>query len=170
MAQWPRSTLCIQGGDGVSFMCDNLMKPGRLWTRAEVLSRPSPVPKSPGVYAWYFRALDCVPSSACLSCGEFRLLYIGIPHRPRQRMANSQVARAFTTGFATTCRETLKDPRSVFHWDAYWRNNWQSSCAGLGAATESPSQPESNGCQTGWPKTPEWFGWSAINLGESKRN
>jgi len=59
-------------------MCDDLLKPSRLWTRAEVLSRPSPVPKAPGVYAWYFRALDCVPSSACLSCGEFRLLYIGI--------------------------------------------------------------------------------------------
>jgi hypothetical protein len=59
-------------------MCDDLLKPGRLRTRAEVLSRPSPVPKAPGVYAWYFRSLDCVPSSACLSCGEFRLLYIGI--------------------------------------------------------------------------------------------
>jgi hypothetical protein len=58
--------------------CDELLKPSRLWTRAEVLSRPSPVPKSSGIYAWYFRALDGVPSTNCLTCGEFKLLYIGI--------------------------------------------------------------------------------------------
>jgi len=59
-------------------MCDDLLKPARLWTRAEILSRPSPVPKAPGVYAWYFRSLHCVPSTACQLCGAFRLLYIGI--------------------------------------------------------------------------------------------
>lgn len=62
----------------VTTMCDDLLKPIRLWTRAEILSRPSPVPKAPGVYAWYFRSLECVPSAACQSCGAFRLLYIGI--------------------------------------------------------------------------------------------
>ena len=59
-------------------MRDELVKPNHLWTRTEVLSRPSPVPKASGVYAWYFRSLECVPASACVSCGEFRLLYIGI--------------------------------------------------------------------------------------------
>jgi hypothetical protein len=59
--------------------CDDLLFPRRLWSRAEVLSRPSPVPKSPGVYAWYFRNLDnLVPSQAGISIGEFRLHYIGI--------------------------------------------------------------------------------------------
>jgi hypothetical protein len=50
----------------------------RLWTRHEVLARPSPVPREPGIYAWFFRGLDVVPSSSCTSCGELRLLYIGI--------------------------------------------------------------------------------------------
>ena len=59
--------------------CDDLLLPRRLWSRAEVLARPSPVPKAPGVYAWYFRNLDSlVPSLDCLCAGEFRLLYIGI--------------------------------------------------------------------------------------------
>src|SRR6476620_466398 len=59
--------------------CDDLLVPQHLWTRAEVLARPSPVPKAPGVYAWYFRKLDSrVPSLDCLAAGEFRLLYIGI--------------------------------------------------------------------------------------------
>jgi hypothetical protein len=59
--------------------CDDLLRPQRLWTRAEVLARPSPVPKAAGVYAWYFRGLDSLlPSLDCIGCGEFRLLYIGI--------------------------------------------------------------------------------------------
>src|SRR5260370_14161932 len=50
-----------------------------LWSRAEVLARPSPVPKAPGVYAWYFRNLDSlVPWLDCLAVGESRLLYIGM--------------------------------------------------------------------------------------------
>jgi hypothetical protein len=40
--------------------CEDLLRPQRLWTRSEVLSRPSPVPKAPGVYAWYFRGLDAL--------------------------------------------------------------------------------------------------------------
>src|ERR1039457_6681128 len=58
---------------------NDLLHPKRLWSRQEVLSQPSPVPKAPGVYAWYFRDLDSlVPSLDCLAVGEFRLLYIGI--------------------------------------------------------------------------------------------
>src|SRR3954447_21837681 len=34
-----------------------LLAPPRLWTREEVISRPPPVPKTAGVYAWYFRQL-----------------------------------------------------------------------------------------------------------------
>lgn len=31
-----------------------LTNPTRLFSQAAVLARPSPVPKIPGVYAWYF--------------------------------------------------------------------------------------------------------------------
>src|SRR5260370_5302495 len=59
--------------------CDNLLYPERLWSRQEVLSPPSPVPKTPGVYAWYFRNLPAyVPTTRSQSSGEFRLLYVGI--------------------------------------------------------------------------------------------
>jgi hypothetical protein len=66
-------------------ICDDLLTPKRLWTRSEVLSRPSPVPNAPGIYGWYFRSLHSVPTSACCACGDFVLLYIGIspsPSRP----------------------------------------------------------------------------------------
>jgi hypothetical protein len=57
----------------------DLFRPKHLWTRQEVMEKLSPVPKSPGVYAWYFADLDGrVPSSACHECDAFRLLYIGI--------------------------------------------------------------------------------------------
>ena len=60
-------------------MCaDNLLRPKRLWSRHEVLSRPSPVPRSPGVYAWYFQGLESVPSGTNLRTTDRRLLYVGI--------------------------------------------------------------------------------------------
>jgi hypothetical protein len=51
------STKTTPRGFNVS-LCDELLNPSRLWTRAEILSRPSPLPKLAGVYAWYFRSLD----------------------------------------------------------------------------------------------------------------
>jgi SAM-dependent methyltransferase len=65
-------------GETSETVCDELLRPARLWTRSEILSVPSPVPKAPGVYAWYFRSLDMVPGSGCIGCDDFRLLYIGI--------------------------------------------------------------------------------------------
>jgi hypothetical protein len=51
---------------------DALVQPARLWSRAEALARPSPVPGRPGVYGWYFSALpwpinnsQCVTSDGC---------------------------------------------------------------------------------------------------------
>lgn len=57
---------------------DALLKPQKLWTLGEVMSRPSPVPKVPGVYAWYFRGLTRIPLAGCHSSDCFYLLYIGI--------------------------------------------------------------------------------------------
>ena len=64
---------------GAPTICDDLLRPVRLWTREEVLARPSPVPRVPGVYAWYFRNMPAtVPTADCLRIGEFTLLYVGI--------------------------------------------------------------------------------------------
>lgn len=57
----------------------DLLYPTHLFKRDEVLSRPSPVPRAPGVYAWYFREIPPgVPASGCVQCGGATLLYIGI--------------------------------------------------------------------------------------------
>ena len=61
-----------------------LIKPPRLWSCAEALTRPCPVPRSPGVYAWYFRAPPAnVPVDGCIRHGDLVLLYLGIsPKEP----------------------------------------------------------------------------------------
>jgi hypothetical protein len=57
--------------------------PSRTWSRAEVLDRPSPVPKAAGIYGWYLRQLPPgVPNTGCVHCNGLTLLYIGIAPRP----------------------------------------------------------------------------------------
>jgi hypothetical protein len=49
---------------------DGLVRPAHLWSRAEVLARPSPVPSRPGVYGWYFRELPWwIDTSHCVLWG-----------------------------------------------------------------------------------------------------
>ncbi|MGV9678746.1 GIY-YIG nuclease family protein [Nocardia sp. NPDC003482] len=54
------------------------------FTRAEVLARPSPVPGTPGVYGWWFRALPAdIDTSGCATKDGLTLLYTGIsPTKP----------------------------------------------------------------------------------------
>jgi hypothetical protein len=55
------------------------MRPERVWSRAEVLGRPSPVPAAAGTYAWYFKQLPAsVDTTNCVSWSELTLLYVGI--------------------------------------------------------------------------------------------
>ena len=77
-----RSNRC--GVDENGHVSDALLAPARLWTRAEVLTRPSPVPAEPGVYAWYFTTVPPgVPTEGCRSVDGAVLLYAGIsPKRP----------------------------------------------------------------------------------------
>jgi len=51
----------------------------RVYSRAEVLVRPSPVPRGPGVYGWWFRELPGeMDPQACVSRDGLTLLYAGI--------------------------------------------------------------------------------------------
>src|SRR5687768_16164181 len=60
-------------------ICDPSALSNPLYSRADVMSKPSPVPKSPGVYAWYFRQIPpTVPPNACIVQDGLTLLYIGI--------------------------------------------------------------------------------------------
>ena len=55
---------------------DGLVQPARLWSRAEVLARPSPVPSHPGVYGWYFRQLPWpIDTAPCVTWSGCTLLY-----------------------------------------------------------------------------------------------
>jgi hypothetical protein len=56
-----------------------LLAPQRVWSRTEVLASPSPVPKSPGIYAWHFKNIPpLVPAAGALTIGGLTLLYLGI--------------------------------------------------------------------------------------------
>jgi hypothetical protein len=94
-----------------------LTRPSRLWSRAEVLARPSPAPAAPGIYAWYFRELPgCVDAADCVRNGDSTLLYIGIspaaPPKngkpPSRRTLRSRIRSHFKTDASrSTLRLTL---------------------------------------------------------------
>jgi hypothetical protein len=53
-----------------------LVNPSKLYTRKEILQRNSPVPKEPGVYAWYFKETPpMVPLESCVIYKDLILLY-----------------------------------------------------------------------------------------------
>jgi hypothetical protein len=57
----------------------SLLEPPRFFTRTDVLGRPSAVPASPGVYAWYFdQPPPGVPLTGCHFTNDQVLLYVGI--------------------------------------------------------------------------------------------
>jgi hypothetical protein len=72
-----------------------LLNPDRLFTRAEVLSRPCPVPAKRGVYAWYFSAIpNGVPTDGCLSVTGHTLLYVGIS--PKNESSSQNLRKRIT--------------------------------------------------------------------------
>jgi hypothetical protein len=86
--------------------------PARLFSRSEVLQRPSPVPAANGLYAWYFREIPpAVPTDNCLTFNGKTLLYIGIaPARADSRQSLSKrIIRNHYRGNASgsTLRRTL---------------------------------------------------------------
>jgi hypothetical protein len=64
-----------------------LQRPARLWTRSQVLERPSPVPAVPGIYGWQF----VEPPDATLDAN--RLLYVGIAPRHMSTRSSTQTLR-----------------------------------------------------------------------------
>jgi hypothetical protein len=81
-----------------------IVTPSRLWSRNEVLSRPCPVPASPGVYGWYFRQLPwSLDASDCVQHDNMPLLYVGIA--PKMPPANG----------ARASHQTLRD-RIRYHY------------------------------------------------------
>jgi hypothetical protein len=95
----------------------SFVSPARVWSRSEVLSRPSPVPDAGGVYGWWFRQLPpLVDPSGCCQHQGLTLLYVGIsPRRPPRngRVPGRQgLRRRLETHYAgnaegSTLRKTL---------------------------------------------------------------
>ncbi len=85
----------IRQGRVVPDLADALLEPPGLWSRAEVLASPSPVPREPGAYAWYFRDIPPgVPTADCHRCGALTLLYAGIaPKAPPRNGARPSSQR-----------------------------------------------------------------------------
>ncbi|WP_367134557.1 GIY-YIG nuclease family protein [Saccharothrix sp. HUAS TT1] len=70
---------------------EGLLNPARVYSRNEVLVRDSPIPKRPGVYAWYFEEVPPgVPTDGCRVTDAGTLLYVGIA--PKAPPANGKAA------------------------------------------------------------------------------
>jgi len=56
-----------------------LISPPKLYSRMEILSKPSPIPNIHGVYGWFFKEIpSLVPSDGCIKHKGLTLLYVGI--------------------------------------------------------------------------------------------
>ncbi|MGI3900804.1 MAG: GIY-YIG nuclease family protein [Janthinobacterium lividum] len=65
---------------------DQLLRPSRLWSAAELWASSAPIPRSPGIYAWYFDEIPPgVPAGDCHGTSDgLILLYVGIsPREPK---------------------------------------------------------------------------------------
>lgn len=82
-----------------------ITQPARVWSRSEVLSKPSPVPASSGVYGWFFRDLPApIETADCIKHEDLTLLYIGIsPKKPS----------AYGTPSAQTLRTRIRQHYSL---------------------------------------------------------
>ena len=94
---------------------DDLERPPRLWTAAEVLAEKCPIPREPGLYTWYFREVpQGVPVKDCIVVDGATLLYIGIsPKRPPANGEFRQPSTAMPSSalpYAGQCRRL--DPAS----------------------------------------------------------
>lgn len=66
-----------------------------LRSREEVLSRPSPVPSKPGVYAWFFKRVPLlIDVTGCYSTDGLTLMYVGIS--PKEPPNNGRAASRST--------------------------------------------------------------------------
>ena len=53
-----------------------ISNPQKVWSRKEVLSKPSPIPMKNGIYAWFFKSTPpLVPVKDCLVSENKILLY-----------------------------------------------------------------------------------------------
>lgn len=75
-----------------------LTAPTKLWSRSEILARPSPAPEQRGLYAWYFKNVPAgVPADGCHMTDGKTLLYAGIS--PKNETSTQSLKKRITTHF-----------------------------------------------------------------------
>lgn len=73
---------------------DEIINPTKLWSRNDLLTNPSLVPKRAGVYGWYFCEIPpSVPIGNCIRHNDLTLLYIGIAPRRGDKPTKQHLAR-----------------------------------------------------------------------------
>lgn len=88
-----------------------LISPDHLLDRSGVLARPSPVPSTGGLYAWFFRETPGhVPTDGCFRSDDLILLYVGIaPSRSTSKSnLRKRIRQHYTAdAYGSTLRQTL---------------------------------------------------------------
>lgn len=95
----------------------SLLRPEHLFSAQEVQAKPSPIPRLPGVYAWYFDEVPAgMPTDNCHTLNGLTLLYVGIapkaPPTNRKKASGTHLRQRVTYHFrgnaeGSTLRLTL---------------------------------------------------------------
>jgi hypothetical protein len=111
---------------------DQLLRPGRLWTRPEMLALPSSVPAAAGVYAWYFRQVPAaLDARDWVTIDDLTLLYVGISPRGLRRTARCGPAdRTCGAACVSITRSTRTARPCGSHWVACSLSSLAFSCGG----------------------------------------
>ncbi|HGG9149041.1 TPA: GIY-YIG nuclease family protein [Enterobacter cloacae] len=88
--------------------------PEKIYSRTEVMSKPSPVPPVNGIYFWWFKEIPPgVPTEGCVTSDGYTLLYVGIsPDQRGKPNSRSNLKKRIKTHYSgnaagSTLRRTL---------------------------------------------------------------
>ena len=81
---------------------DELITPEKLFSRQEILSKPSPIPEISGVYGWFFKDIPpFVHTEGCIRHQNMTLLYIGIsPDKKNKPQSRQHLKKRITNHYA----------------------------------------------------------------------
>jgi hypothetical protein len=80
------------------------LNPARVYSRRQILARPSPVPAVGGVYGWWFlRSPTLVTADHCRQHDGLALLYVGISPRQPPRNGRGPSSQNLRTRIETHC-------------------------------------------------------------------
>ena len=81
---------------------EELIKPERLFSRQQILSKPSPIPEIHGLYGWYFNNIPpFVLTDKCVRHQKMTLLYVGIsPDKKNKPQSKQHLKKRITNHYA----------------------------------------------------------------------